>query len=70
MREHEFAVLLYALGSLDVDWAQVPTYVTNKIEHRVSRVATFLTPRSTSNALYGSASFIVYYCSGKSNKQH
>ena len=53
MKEHEFAVLLYALGLLEAEWGGLQAPVREKLEHRMTRVGGFLTPRSASNALLG-----------------
>eukprot|EP01035_Chromulina_nebulosa_P019796 gene19796-25738_t len=54
MREHEYTVLLYALGELSTPWQSLGN-VTEKISHRATRLSSFLTPRSTSNGLHGLA---------------
>mmetsp|Transcript_17575 Transcript_17575/g.15853 ORF Transcript_17575/g.15853 Transcript_17575/m.15853 type:complete len:248 (-) Transcript_17575:61-804(-) len=54
MREYEYTVLLYALGELSTPWQSLGN-VTEKINHRVTRLSSFLTPRSTSNGLHGLA---------------
>jgi hypothetical protein len=58
MKEHEYSVLLYSLGGLRVQLQgspehTLPSYVTDKIHHRATRVSTFLTSRSLANSLYG-----------------
>lgn len=58
MKEHEYSVLLYSLGGLRVQFEgsqehALPSYVTDKIHHRATRVSTFLTSRSLANSLYG-----------------
>ena len=58
MKEHEYSVLLYSLGGLRVQLQgspehTLPSYVTDKIHHRATRVSAFLTSRSLANSLYG-----------------
>lgn len=53
MKEHEFSVLLYSLGKLNLKWSELPDYVVSKIDHRVTRVECFISSRSLSNALCG-----------------
>jgi hypothetical protein len=58
MKEHEYSVLLYSLGGLGAQLQDhpdhsLPSYVTDKIHHRATRVSTFLTSRSLANSLYG-----------------
>ena len=58
MKEHEYSVMLYSLGGLraqlDVDAAHaLPSYVTDKIHHRATRVSSFLTSRSLASSLHG-----------------
>ena len=55
MREHEFAVLLYAFGMLNISYDTLPLDVRTKLEYRTTRVEGFLTARSISNALLGLA---------------
>lgn len=54
MREHEYAVLLYSLGQLRVDWNDLHrANVSEKLHHRATRVSSHLTSRSVCNALAG-----------------
>ena len=58
MKEHEYSVLLYSLGGLraqldGVSDHALPSYVTDKIFHRATRVSSFLTSRSLANSLHG-----------------
>ena len=58
MKEHEYSVLLYSLGGLGAQLQDhpdhsLPSYVTDKIHHRATRVSTFLTSRSLANSIYG-----------------
>jgi hypothetical protein len=55
MREHEFAVLILALGNLHLRWASLPQIVQDKVEHRIDRVSRHLTSRSLATLLQGMA---------------
>ncbi|KAJ1379495.1 hypothetical protein B484DRAFT_426316 [Ochromonadaceae sp. CCMP2298] len=56
MFEHEFAVTLYSLGRLGAQWSHLPDFITDKLDHRITRVARFLTSQSLANTLQGLAS--------------
>lgn len=53
MREHEFSVMIRSLGALETPWNVLPNYARDKIDHRITRVASFLTTQSLSNLIIG-----------------
>lgn len=53
MKEREFALVMFALGNFGASWNDLPDVVQNKINHRITRVAHYLSTRSTSDALCG-----------------
>ena len=57
MREYEYSVVLQSLGRLGVHWhSSLPQYVTEKIDHRLTRVGKFFSPSSLVDTISGLSS--------------
>ena len=57
MREHDYSVVLQSLGRLGVNWhSSLPLCVTEKIDHRLTRVGKFLSPSSLVDTISGLSS--------------
>ena len=54
MREHDYSVVLQSLGRLGVNWhSSLPLCVTEKIDHRLTRVGKFFSPSSLVDVISG-----------------
>ena len=57
MREHDYSVVLQSLGRLGVNWhSSLPLCVTEKIDHRLTRVGKFFSPSSLVDVISGLSS--------------
>lgn len=57
MREYDYSVVLQSLGRLGVNWhSSLPLCVTDKIDHRLTRVGKFFSPSSLVDAISGLSS--------------